>query len=151
MAPLRGALATDAIDLTHGAADLAAFGATGSALRAAERRAGRLARLERRLAATGFAVDALGVLTAGVTAAAVVLAALAADVPGVLVGVLAVGTLAAVEVALALVSAARQWTQLRPGLAPGGRPAGRGRRRLTRPPSTGRTTRPARTTCASSR
>ncbi|MGW3601437.1 thiol reductant ABC exporter subunit CydC [Micromonospora sp. NPDC005161] len=116
VAPLRGALATDAIDLTHGAADLAAFGATGAALHAAEQRAGRLARLERRLAATGFAVDAAGVLVAGLTAAAVVLAALAADVPGVLVGVLAVGTLAAVEVALALVAAARQWTQLRPGL-----------------------------------
>ncbi|MET8082587.1 thiol reductant ABC exporter subunit CydC [Micromonospora sp. NPDC005237] len=117
VAPLRGALATDAVDLTHGAADLAAFGATDAALRAAEQRADRLARLERRLAATGFAVDAAGVLTAGLTAAAVVLVALASDVPGVLVGVLAVGTLAAVEVALALVSAARQWTQLRPGLA----------------------------------
>ncbi|MDG9673015.1 thiol reductant ABC exporter subunit CydC [Micromonospora sp. DH14] len=116
VAPLRGALATDAIDLTHGAADLAAFGATEGALRAAEQRAHRLARLERRLAATGFAVDAAGVLTAGATAAAVVLAALAADVPGVLVGVLAVGALAAVEVTLALVTAARQWTQLRPGL-----------------------------------
>ncbi|WP_410820240.1 thiol reductant ABC exporter subunit CydC [Micromonospora sp. 050-3] len=116
VAPLRGALATDAIDLTHGAADLAAFGATDVTLRAAEQRAHRLARLERRLAATGFAVDAAGVLAAGVTAAAVVLVALAADVPGVLVGVLAVGTLAAVEVTLALVAAARQWTQLRPGL-----------------------------------
>lgn len=116
VAPLRGALATDAIDLTHGAADLAAFGATDGTLRAAEQRAHRLARLERRLAATGFAVDAAGVLVAGVTAAAVVLVALAADVPGVLVGVLAVGTLAAVEVMLALVAAARQWTQLRPGL-----------------------------------
>ncbi|MEU0547496.1 thiol reductant ABC exporter subunit CydC [Micromonospora sp. NPDC005979] len=117
VAPLRGALATDAVDLTHGAADLAAFGATDAALRAAEQRAAHLARLERRLAATGFAVDAVGVLVAGLTAAAVVLVALAADVRGVLVGVLAVGTLAAVEVALALVSAARQWTQLRPGLA----------------------------------
>ncbi|WP_433536979.1 thiol reductant ABC exporter subunit CydC [Micromonospora sp. CA-249363] len=117
VAPLRGALATDAVDLTHGAADLAAFGATDAALRAAEQRAGRLARLERRLAATGFAVDAAGVLVAGLTAAAVVLVALASDVRGVLVGVLAVGTLAAVEVALALVSAARQWTQLRPGLS----------------------------------
>ncbi|MGC4878075.1 thiol reductant ABC exporter subunit CydC [Micromonospora sp. DT43] len=117
VAPLRGALATDAVDLTHGAADLAAFGATDAALRAAEQRAARLARLERRLAATGFAVDAAGVLVAGLTAAAVVLVALASDVPGVLVGVLAVGTLAAVEVALAVVSAARQWTQLRPGLA----------------------------------
>ncbi|MEU5783761.1 thiol reductant ABC exporter subunit CydC [Micromonospora lupini] len=117
VAPLRGALATDAVDLTHGAADLAAFGATDAALRAATQRADRLARLERRLAATGFAVDAAGVLVAGLTAAAVVLVALASDVPGVLVGVLAVGTLAAVEVALAVVSAARQWTQLRPGLA----------------------------------
>ncbi|WP_433315863.1 thiol reductant ABC exporter subunit CydC [Micromonospora sp. CA-269861] len=117
VAPLRGALATDAIDLTHGAADLAAFGATDVTLRAAEQRAHRLARLERRLAATGFAVDAAGVLTAGVTAAAVVLVALSADVSGVLVGVLAVGALAAVEVTLALVAAARQWTQLRPGLA----------------------------------
>ncbi|GAB3946135.1 hypothetical protein GCM10027614_39150 [Micromonospora vulcania] len=117
VAPLRGELAADAIDLTHGAADLAAFGATDNALRVAEHRARRLARLERRLAATGFAVDAAGVLVAGLTAGAVVLAALAADVPGVLVGVLAVGSLAAVEVTLALVAAARQWTQLRPGLA----------------------------------
>ncbi|MEU8087535.1 thiol reductant ABC exporter subunit CydC [Micromonospora sp. NPDC049101] len=142
VAPLRGALATDAIDLTHGAADLAAFGATDGMLRVAEQRARRLARLERRLAATGFAVDAAGVLTAGVTAAAVVLAALAADVPGVLVGVLAVGALAAVEVTLALVAAARQWTQLRPGLArvaalldpgPPARPATDGSTDLTGP------------------
>ncbi|MER7415393.1 thiol reductant ABC exporter subunit CydC [Micromonospora peucetia] len=117
LAPLRGALATDAVDLTHGAADLAAFGATGHALAAAGARAERLARLERRLAATGFAIDAAGVLVAGLTAAAVVLAALADGVDGVLVGVLAVGTLAAVEIALALVGAARQWTQLRTGLA----------------------------------
>ena len=46
-----------------------------------------------------------------------VLIALRADVAGVLVGVLAVGTLAAVEIALALVGAARQWTQLRAGLS----------------------------------
>ncbi|MFE0589467.1 thiol reductant ABC exporter subunit CydC [Micromonospora echinospora] len=116
VAPLRGALASDAVDLTHGAADLAAFGATGAALRAATGRADRLARLERRLAATGFAVDALGVLVAGATSAAVVVAALRADVSGVLVGVLAVGTLAAVEVASALVGAARQWSGLRAGL-----------------------------------
>ncbi|MEU8259022.1 thiol reductant ABC exporter subunit CydC [Micromonospora sp. NPDC048999] len=117
VAPLRGALAVDAVDLTHGAADLAAFGATGTALAAAEGRARRLARLERRLAATGFAVDAAGVLVAGLTAAAVVLVALRAGVGGVLVGVLAVGTLAAIEIALALVGAARQRTQLGAGLA----------------------------------
>lgn len=117
VAPLRGALAADAVDLTHGAADLAAFGATGTALAAAEARGGRLARLERRLAATGFAVDAAGVLVGGLTAAAVVVVALRAGVGGVLVGVLAVGSLATAEVALALVGAARQRTQLRAGLA----------------------------------
>ncbi|TDB70073.1 thiol reductant ABC exporter subunit CydC [Micromonospora sp. KC723] len=117
VAPLRGALATDAVDLVHGAADLAAFGATGQALRAATGRADRLARLERRLAAAGFAVDAAGVLLAGLTAGGVVLVALRAGVGGVLVGVLAVGALAAVETALALVGAARQRTQLRAGLA----------------------------------
>ncbi|WP_434742842.1 thiol reductant ABC exporter subunit CydC [Micromonospora sp. SH-82] len=116
VAPLRGALAADAVDLTHGAADLAAFGATGHALDGARRRADRLARLERRLAAAGFAVDAAGVLVAGLTAAAVVFVSLRSGVDGVLVGVLAVGTLAAVEIALALVGAARQWTQLRAGL-----------------------------------
>ncbi|WP_353505518.1 thiol reductant ABC exporter subunit CydC [Verrucosispora sp. ts21] len=117
VAPLRGALAADAVDLTHGAADLAAFGATGAALDAAQRRARRLARLERRLAVRGFAVDAAGVLVAGLTAGAVVFVALRAGVGGVLVGVLAVGTLSAVEIALALVGAARQWTALRAGLA----------------------------------
>ena len=116
VAPLRGALAVDAIDLTHGAADLAAFGATGQALAAAEGRAQRLARLERRLAATGFAIDAAGVLVSGATAGGVVLVALRAGVGGVLVGVLAVGTLAAVEIALALVGAARQRAQLRAAL-----------------------------------
>lgn len=116
LAPLRGALATDAVDLTQGAAELAAFGATSQARGVASDRIQRLARIERRLAATGFAVDALGVLVAGLTAAAVVLVALADGVDGVLVGVLAVGTLVAVEVALVLVGAARQWTGLRAGL-----------------------------------
>jgi ATP-binding cassette, subfamily C, bacterial CydC len=117
VAPLRGALANDAVDLTHGAADLAAYGATGAALDAARRRAGELAGLERRLATAGWAVDAAGVLVAGATAGAVAAIALRAGVDGVLVGVLAVGTLAAVETCLALVAAARQWTALRAPLA----------------------------------
>jgi ATP-binding cassette subfamily C protein CydC len=117
VAPLRGALAADTIDLTHGAADLAAFGATDSAVSRAGRRAEELALVERRLALAGGAVDASGVLLAGATAAAVVATALSANVDGVLVGVLAVGTLAAVESALALVSAARRWTEIRGGLA----------------------------------
>ena len=116
VAPLRGALAGDAVDLTEGAAELAAFGATGSALSRAEGHTRELARLERRLAAVGWAVDGLGVLVSGATAAAVVVVALRADVDGVLVGVLAVGTLAAVEVALSLIGAARQRTAIRGGL-----------------------------------
>ncbi|GAB3503856.1 hypothetical protein GCM10027575_08280 [Phytohabitans suffuscus] len=117
VAALRGALANDAVDLTHGAADLAAYGATGEALDAARRRAGELARLERRLATAGWAVDGVGVLVSGATAGAVAAVALAAGVDGVLVGVLAVGTLAAVETCLALVAAARQLTELRAPLA----------------------------------
>jgi ATP-binding cassette subfamily C protein CydC len=116
VAPLRGALAGDAVDLTEGAAELAAFGATGSALSRADGHARELARLERRLAAVGWAVDGFGVLVSGATAAAVVVVALRAGVDGVLVGVLAVGTLAAVEVALSLVGAARQRTAIRGGL-----------------------------------
>ncbi|GIF70506.1 thiol reductant ABC exporter subunit CydC [Asanoa siamensis] len=112
VAPLRGALAVDAVDLTAGAADLAAFGATDTALAKAAGRAAELSRLERRLALVGWAVDGAGVLLAGATAAVVVLTALHAGTSGTLVGVLAVGTIAAVESALALVGAARQRTQL---------------------------------------
>ena len=116
VAPLRGEFAADGADLIHGAADLAAFGGTADALRRSTRRARELARLERRLAATGWAVDGVGVLVAGLTVAAVTVTALRDDVGGVLVGVLAVGALAAVEMSLALVAAARQWAQLRGGL-----------------------------------
>ncbi|WP_412102830.1 thiol reductant ABC exporter subunit CydC [Plantactinospora sp. KLBMP9567] len=132
VAPLRGALAGDAVDLTAGVADLAAFGATRAALDRADARARELAGLERRMAAVGWAVDGLGVLLAGATSATVLTVALRAGVDGVLVGVLAVGTLAAVEAALALVGAARHWTRLRTGLtrvadlleAPQGEPEG---------------------------
>ncbi|GIF55470.1 thiol reductant ABC exporter subunit CydC [Asanoa iriomotensis] len=117
VAPLRGALAVDAIDLTAGAADLAAFGATDATLAKAAGRAAELARLERRLGLVGWAVDGAGVLLAGATAAVVVLTALRAGTSGTLVGVLAVGTIAAVESALALVGAARQRTQLDTALA----------------------------------
>ncbi|WP_370879432.1 thiol reductant ABC exporter subunit CydC [Catenuloplanes indicus] len=117
MAPLRGELAADAIDLTRGAADLAAFGATGDALAAASARAAELARLERRLALTGWAVDGAGVLVSGLASAAVLITALRSGASGAEVGVLAVGTLAAVEATLALVVSARQWAQLRGGLA----------------------------------
>lgn len=116
VAPLRAALAVDTVDLTHGAADLAAFGATGRALERAGDRARELGRLEGRLAIIGWLVDGLGVLVAGATAAGVVVAAMRSGVDGVLVGVLAIGTLAAVEIVLGLVGAGRQWVALRAGL-----------------------------------
>ncbi|WP_442791414.1 thiol reductant ABC exporter subunit CydC [Micromonospora sp. NBC_01813] len=116
VAPLRGALAAESTDLIYGAADLAAFGATSSALERTTRRARELARLERRLAATGWAVDGAGVLVAGLTVAAVTVAASRGAVDGVLVGVLAVGSLAAVEMSLALVASARQWALSRGAL-----------------------------------
>jgi ATP-binding cassette subfamily C protein CydC len=117
VAPLRGALAADTVDLTHGAADLAAFGQTRAAVGRAVEQATALAAAERRLALLGGAADAAGLAVSGATTAAVVAVALAADVRGVLVGVLAVGTLAAVESVLALVAAARRWAEIRVSLA----------------------------------
>ncbi|MBX6357418.1 MAG: thiol reductant ABC exporter subunit CydC [Micromonosporaceae bacterium] len=116
VAPLRAALAAETVDLTHGAADLAAFGATRVAVDRAAGRAGALAAAERRLALLGGAVDAAGAAVSGLTAAAVVAVAIAAGVDGALVGVLGVGTLAAVESALALVAAARRWAEIRGSL-----------------------------------
>jgi ATP-binding cassette subfamily C protein CydC len=112
VAPLRAALAVDTVDLTRGAADLAAFGATRAAVGRAAERAAALAAAERRLALLGGAVEAAGVAVSGVTAAAVVAVALTAGVRGVLVGVLAVGTLAAIESVLALVAAGRRWAEI---------------------------------------
>ena len=91
VAPLRGALAADAIDLTHGAADLAAFGATGAALRAAGGRAAGWPGWTAARRQPGSRVDAAGVLAAGATAAAVVRGRARRRRGGVLVGVLAVG------------------------------------------------------------
>lgn len=116
VAPLRGALAADTVDLTQGAADLAAFGATRAAVEQAVLRVAALAAAERRLALLGGAVDAGGVAVSGATTAAVVAVAQVTGVAGVLVGVLAVGTLAAVESVLALAAAARRWAEIRVGL-----------------------------------
>jgi ATP-binding cassette, subfamily C, bacterial CydC len=116
VAPLRAALAAETVDLTHGAADLTAFGAMRDAVGQSVERAAALAAAERRLALLGGAVDAAGVAVSGATTAAVVTVALADGVRGVLVGVLAVGTLAAVESVLALVAAARRWAEIRVSL-----------------------------------
>ncbi|MCP2325491.1 ATP-binding cassette subfamily C protein CydC [Hamadaea flava] len=125
LAPLRAAYAVSTIDLVHGAADLAAYGAREAFEQSAAGTAAQLATVEKRLARRALGVDLLGSLVIAATAAGVVLAALAQDVPGVWIGVLAVGTLAAGEIALSLVAAARKRAEisgalarLRPLLAP---------------------------------
>lgn len=112
VAPLRGELTADAVDLTHGAADLAAFGATGRAVERAAARGARLARVEGRLGAAGAALAAVGTLLSGATAAAVLVVALRAGVGGPMAATLAIGSLAAVEAALALVGAAQRWVEI---------------------------------------
>jgi ATP-binding cassette subfamily C protein CydC len=116
VAPLRGALATDAIDLTQGAADLAAYGATQEFLGRAGRDAEELGGLERRLARMAWTVDGFGVIVAGLTAAAVTMTAMRAGASGVATAVLAVATLTAVEACLALVVSARRWVEIRASL-----------------------------------
>ncbi len=128
VAPLRAEFAAATVDLVRGAAELLAYGAHHRALTDATRIAGRLSVRERRLASLGGAVDAAGLITVGLTAAAVTVVALANDVRGVMVGVLAVGTLAAGESALALIAAARRRTEIGAALnrvaalLPAGRP-----------------------------
>jgi ATP-binding cassette subfamily C protein CydC len=117
LAPLRASYAVATIDLMHGAADLAAFGARESFEQAAAQTAGTLAAVERGLARRALLVDVAGSVVIAATAAGVVLAALARDVPGVWVGVLAVSTLAAGEIALSLVAAARKRAEISGALA----------------------------------
>lgn len=113
VAPLRGDLTADAVDLTHGAADLAAFGATGQAVARAARHGASLSRIEGRLGAASAGLEAAGTLLAGATAAGVLVVAVRAGVGGPMAATLTIGSLAAVETALTLVAAARQWVQIR--------------------------------------
>lgn len=117
VAPLRARLAVEAVDLSHGVADLAAYGAIGAATGRLRQAAEGLARQERRLATTSSAVTAVGTLTAGLTAAGAVLLAVRAGVDPVAVAVVGVGALVAVESCLGLVAAARTWAEVRAPLA----------------------------------
>ena len=117
VAPWRARVATEAVDLSHGAADLAAFGATGAAIGRLRRAATELARRERGLAAIDAAVAAAGTLTAGLTSAGAVLLAVRGGVDPVAVAVVGVGALVAVENCLELPAAARRWAAIRSPLA----------------------------------
>ncbi len=116
LAPLRAAYAVDTVDLVHGAADLAAFGARAAYEARGAAHAAELARVERSLARRSFTVDAAATLLGGVTAMAVLAAALHRGLPGVWLAVLAVATLAAGEIAQSLLAAARKGAEIRGSL-----------------------------------
>jgi ATP-binding cassette subfamily C protein CydC len=112
LAPLRAAYAVHTIDLVHGAADLAAFGARSAYEERAASVAAEIARTEKALARRALAIDLAGSVLVALTAAAVFLAAWSVRLGGVWIGVLAVGTLAAGEIALSLVAAARKRAEI---------------------------------------
>ncbi|GAA1605326.1 thiol reductant ABC exporter subunit CydC [Saccharothrix algeriensis] len=116
LAPLRAAYAVDTVDLVHGAADLAAFGARTEYEARGAAHAAELARVERSLARRSFAVDAAATMLGGVTAMAVLATALHRGLPGVWLAVLAVATLAAGEIAQSLLAAARKGAEIRGSL-----------------------------------
>ncbi|GLW06655.1 hypothetical protein Misp01_17850 [Microtetraspora sp. NBRC 13810] len=105
IAPVRAELAARVADLVHGAADLAAYGANGTALAAAEEADRRLAALERRQSRVHAAGLAAGTLVQGGTVACVVLVAQAAGAGQVATAVLALTALVCFEPVLPLAAA----------------------------------------------
>ncbi|GAA3137264.1 thiol reductant ABC exporter subunit CydC [Planomonospora alba] len=110
LAPARAELATRVADLLHGAADLAAYGAGDRALAAAAEADARLAALERGQARTSALATCLGVLTQGLTTAAVVLVAQEAGAGSVATAVLALTSLVSFEPLLPMIGAAERMT-----------------------------------------
>jgi ATP-binding cassette subfamily C protein CydC len=117
LAPLRAELSIATVDLVHGAADLAAYGAHDRYAARTTTSAAHLAQVERGLARRAMAVDALATGAVAVTSAAVLLAALGDGVSGVLIGSLAVGTLAVGELTTGLIAAARRRAEITGALA----------------------------------
>ncbi|MFI6813719.1 thiol reductant ABC exporter subunit CydC [Nonomuraea sp. NPDC050328] len=105
IAPARAGLAARTADVVHGAADLAAYGATGRALQAALDADAHLADLERRQARVHAAALGFGVLVQGLTVAAIVLLAQRSGVGSVGTAVLALMSLVAFEPVLPLAAA----------------------------------------------
>ncbi|GAA2855693.1 hypothetical protein GCM10010517_13900 [Streptosporangium fragile] len=110
IAPARADLAARVADLVHAAADLAAYGANGRALAAADEADARLAALARRQARANPLAAALGVVTQGLTVAAVILVAQGAGVGTVATTVLALTSLVSFEPVLPLAAAGERLT-----------------------------------------
>ncbi|HXV03635.1 MAG TPA: thiol reductant ABC exporter subunit CydC, partial [Gaiellaceae bacterium] len=106
-------LTADLVEVLRGAPELVAYGCeerTLARLRAADH---ELARLSRRQALAAGLGDALVVLTAGVTVAAVLAVSIAADVDRVLLATLALLTLASFDAVTPLTAAARELSATR--------------------------------------
>ncbi len=116
VAAARGRYLATSVDVLAGAADLAAFGATGAALAEADREARRLARLERTAGTAGSAVGAVAALVPGATAVSLCLLTVHSGL-SIVVGVLALAALATVEAVVPLTGAAARLAGLRGGLA----------------------------------
>jgi ATP-binding cassette subfamily C protein CydC len=112
IAEVRGRYLAASVDVLAGAADLAAFGATGAALAQASGHASALARLERRAGAVGSGIGAFGAFVPGATAIGV-FAVTERGGPSVMVAVLALLALGAVETVLPLTGAAVRYAELR--------------------------------------
>ncbi|GAB2802726.1 hypothetical protein GCM10027176_04210 [Actinoallomurus bryophytorum] len=112
----RSDLAVHGLDVARGAADLAAFGATGRFVARADAAAARLERLERRATVVEASVNALGTAVQGLTALAVLWTAQRQGADGVLVTVLSLTALVAVESVLPVAEAARRLIELRPAV-----------------------------------
>lgn len=110
IAPARADLAARVADLVHGAADLAAYGADERALAAAAETDARLAALERRQARANAVASALGLLTQGLTVAAVVLLARNSGAGAVTTAVLALISLVCFEPVLPMAAAGERLT-----------------------------------------
>lgn len=117
LAPLRAEHAIATVDVIHGAADLAAYGATARYEAVAGGLADELSTVERRLAWRALTLDAASSVLTGLTAAGVLfLASNDASNDEVLAAVLAVGTLALGELTLNLLGAARKGAEIATGL-----------------------------------
>jgi ATP-binding cassette, subfamily C, bacterial CydC len=115
VATARGAYAAATVDVLAGAADLAAFGATGAALTEADGQARRLARLERTAGTAGSAVGAVAALVPGATAVTICLLVVHSGL-SIVLGVVALAALATVEAVVPLTGAAARLAGLRGGL-----------------------------------
>ncbi|UWP84358.1 thiol reductant ABC exporter subunit CydC [Dactylosporangium fulvum] len=112
IAAARGDVTASAVDVVHGVAELAAYGALPRALDRAAGQGRRLARLEARAASVGAVVGGIAALVPALLAVGIALA-----VDGSAAPVLALIALAVGEVVVPLASAAVRQSELRAALA----------------------------------